>query len=664
MQRARRIGFGSGTAAVALAVLVGVVLLAASPALAADDLVRIPDVASKARGEAVSLLEAQGFLVATFEVAGTPPDTVESQVPPAGTEVPRGAPVTIFVRRTVAIATTAPNAVGLTPAEAGAALGSVYHLRLTPTTGGASDRGKIVSQAPGSGQPLEFRGVLELRFVPDPSLSPTVTAPDVVGLSGADAEKAVVAAGLTARRAQTALPGTPADITIAQMPGPGTEMKRYDVVDLIVTVEGGAAPAPGAPAETEVPNLTNLTEASARAELEKAGLAAEVEWIDGDPAMVFLVQDQDPSPGSRVPVGGSVRLRIVKYAPAAPPAPSMLLVPTLVGLTQGQADALLQSMGLVPNPVLLDNPSVVPFRVFSQLQLPGSSVAVGTTITFRVAKPTPPTLPVPVPNFYGTTHSQALAAAALAGLTLDAQLVHAPGHPVHRVFSQSIPANTVVPIGTTVQVRIAKFGGGPGTTTVPNLQGKTWGQANSLLGAAGLGSSGSYAVTGAHPPYRVFQQSVPPGATVPVGTVISFLVAKPPAALHIVPNLSGKTQAQALAAIAAAGLSPDIDLVPGAPHPLWRVYWQSPPAGANVPGGTVVHARIATPGGPGLKKVPNLIGLTAPQAAAKLAAAGLGSAGSTVFVLGKPPSRVYSQSHAAGAFVPAGTVVHWKKQPP
>ena len=77
-------------------------------------------------------------------------------------------------------------------------------------------------------------------------------------------------------------------------------------------------------------------------------------------------------------------------------------------------------------------------RRISQKLIPGTTVAPGTAITFQVAKPPAPPEPVPVPNFYGSTKSQALATAALAGLTLDVAYVAAPGYPVNVVFSQSI----------------------------------------------------------------------------------------------------------------------------------------------------------------------------------------------------------------------------------
>jgi serine/threonine-protein kinase len=286
---------------------------------------------------------------------------------------------------------------------------------------------------------------------------------------------------------------------------------------------------------------------------------------------------------------------------------------------------------------------------------------VGTVITFRVAKPPPPPAPVPVPDFYLKTKAQAIALAALAGLLIDVDHVLNPAKPEHRVYAQSIAAGTVVPIGTTISVRIAKHPPGPVTTNVPNLIGKTAAQATALLAAASLTGDKHEVSTNAHPPFKVYVQNPLAGANVPVGTTVHYTVAKPVLVVNVaVPNLIGMNKVQAHAAILAVDLAPDIDVAPAPGKPPGKVWQQLPAAGALVPKGTTVKANVASAA---LVAVPNLIGLTPAQANAALAVKGLGSDGQIQFQIFKPPGRVYSQNKVAGAMVAPATVVKWKANP-
>src|SRR5205814_5629660 len=130
-------------------------------------------------------------------------------------------------------------------------------------------------------------------------------------------------------------------------------------------------------------------------------------------------------------------------------------MPNLVGMTSWQAEDLLASLGLVPSPLLVDNPTVPELRVFAQQMPPGTWLDQGTAVAYRVARPLPPTVPVPVPDFFGRCESAALLLAATAGLTLDVQHLPDPTHPAHPVFAQNVAAYTMVPVRTSVRVRVA-----------------------------------------------------------------------------------------------------------------------------------------------------------------------------------------------------------------
>ncbi len=641
-------------------------VLAAGRASAADpDYVDVPDVVGKSRADALQALEAQGFLVGTYEIAGEPADTVAAQLPAAGQTLPPGGIVLVQVRRKTSEPTSAPKATGLSIAEASNALGRLYVLEFVPVVGGASDpRGRIVEQTPALGQPLALRGTLTLKFVPDAALPATVSAPSVAGLSTAEAIDAMAAAGLAARVVETSVPGAPVDLCVGQVPLPGTELPRYSSAWLVVTVPvPDAPPPPSGSVLVPTPNVIGMSEASARAALDQAGLPASVEWVDGPNEQAFLVQAQDPAPQTQVEGGTEVRLRIVRFASGGglPPPPNPLeppsaqtTVPSLIGLSQTQAEEILSSLGLLSNPILEPNPASIPLRVFAQKEMPGSVVPLGTTISYRVARPLPPPQPVPVPDLYGRTVGNALAATAQAGLGLSVSYVTTAAYPPYRVYAQNVPAYSIVPLGTTILVKVAKPPAGPTTVIVPNLTGRTEGQAMSLLATAGLAGDATEVNVPNKPPFQVFAQSPAPGLQVGAGSVVHFQVAKPMFGWKPVPDVTGKPVGIAENILLGAGFAPQVEKVQALLKPAGIVFWQSPAGNTLRPQGSTVTIRI-----PQLlvAQVPVVVGKSEAQAQVLLSSANFAVKVIHVLQIGSPPGIVFAQSPGGGANVAPGTLV-------
>ncbi len=635
--------------------LLGSSLLAPRPAAyaAGDEVAAVPDVVGRSRAEATAALSAEGFLVGVYEIAGDPPDTVASQVPAANSALPRGGIVCLDVRRKEADPTPAPRAVGLSTSAAVAAFGRLYDLRFEPVAGPASERGKILTQAPVEGQPLALRGPWTLRYVTDPALSPVVAVPDTTGLNAAQAVEALAAVGLNGQIVETAVPGAPVDLVIGQLPLPGSEVSRETAVRVVVTIEvEGNAGAVGTP---PVPNVVGLSESAAKHALDDAGFDVTVEYVQGDPSQAFLVVEQSPQAGVEAPEGTPVALRVVKYL-APPPGPSGVAMPDLIGLSAWQAEDLLGSIGLRANPILMDNPSVPELRVFAQQLTTGSLVPAGSSVSYRVSRPKPQILPVVVPNFYGHSAGASVALAAQAGVTLTLVEIQTNSHPAWRVFSQSVAAYVQVPPGTVVIARVARPTQGGTTVIVPDLSGRTAAQAMSMLATAGLSANLIDVVAPGKPPLKVFAQQPAPGSQVPVGSLVQAKVAKLSFGWKIVPDLFGMTKPQAVAALLAAGLQPDPDDVVAFGKPVGKVFAQTPPAGVLKPSGSTVAFKVAKPA---LVVVPNLFGMTKPQAQAALATAGLTGNATNQVAPGKPFGKVFDQNPNAGALVGNGTQIQY-----
>ncbi len=89
-----------------------------------------------------------------------------------------------------------------------------------------------------------------------------------------------------------------------------------------------------------------------------------------------------------------------------------------------------------------------------------------------------------------------------------------------------------------------------------------------------------------------------------------------------VPNVIGKSSAEAQSAIAAAGLTPDTENLPDAKTAADMVFGQFPEPPAKIPKGAKVTIRVST--GAANPIVPNVVGGTADEARAKLAQRGFG----------------------------------------
>ena len=89
-----------------------------------------------------------------------------------------------------------------------------------------------------------------------------------------------------------------------------------------------------------------------------------------------------------------------------------------------------------------------------------------------------------------------------------------------------------------------------------------------------------------------------------------------------VPNVIGKSSAEAQSAIAAAGLTPDTENLPDAKTAADMVFGQFPEPPAKIPKGAKVTIRVST--GAANPIVPNVVGGTADEARAKLALRGFG----------------------------------------
>jgi len=142
----------------------------------------------------------------------------------------------------------------------------------------------------------------------------------------------------------------------------------------------------------------------------------------------------------------------------------------------------------------------------------------------------------------------------------------------------------------------------------------------------------------------------PAGTQVPRGATVTIGVSAGPAALPI-PDVSGKSADEALAALGAAGLKGTSVEVFDAKVPAGKVVGTNPAPGISVRPGLAVAVNVSK--GPDLVVVPTVSGRSPQSAQQTLSAAGL--VASTTY--GPPGGQVFSSQPAAGARVRRGSSV-------
>ena len=202
-------------------------------------LVATPNVVGMTQEAAEAAIVADGLSVGMVSdgfSASVPPGDVIEQVPEAGREVAEGTPVHLMISLGPAIAV--PDVVAMTQAAAAGAITGAG-LAVGAVTTEHSDTvpaGRVIRQDPAAGAAVAAGTPVDLVV----SLGVVTTpVPDVVGLLHAQAQAAIVEAGLTVGAVTTEHSDTvPAGRVIRQDPEAGTPVVLGAAVDLVVSLGG------------------------------------------------------------------------------------------------------------------------------------------------------------------------------------------------------------------------------------------------------------------------------------------------------------------------------------------------------------------------------------------------------------------------------------------
>ena len=280
-------------------------------------------------------------------------------------------------------------------------------------------------------------GVANGQIVDPGSPGSTVSAPDVVGLSQANADTAIVGAGLVLGTVTTANSNTmPIGDVISQNPSAGTDVAPGSTVDIEVSL--GAS----------VPDVVGLREASAGAAIVGAGMVlGTVTPANSNTVPTGDVISQAPDAGANVAPGTAVTIQVSSAGASVP-------VPDVAGLSQANAEAAIVGAGLVVGSVITANSNTVPTGdVISQAPGAGTGVAPGSAVIIVVSLGG---ASVPVPDVTGLSQANADAAIVGAGLVVGTvTTANSSTVSTGDVISQSPSAGSNVAPGSAVAIEVS-----------------------------------------------------------------------------------------------------------------------------------------------------------------------------------------------------------------
>ncbi|MDQ4090825.1 MAG: PASTA domain-containing protein, partial [Actinomycetota bacterium] len=267
---------------------------------------------------------------------------------------------------------------------------------------------------------------------------PSHPLPDVTSRDRATAEGALRAVRFVPVVEERFIDATQPGIVTEQNPKAGTTadgkpitLKEGKTVTLVVSK---------GPPPTPIPDLTDLTEAKARAEIEKVGHVVGTvdkpysETVEAGIVMAWTGKGESPPKGAKVDLTVS-----------AGPAPRT--VPTLSGRTYEQAVAALEAVGLkaARNPDQYNDDDSTKGKVVLASPTQGATAKRGDVVTLTVSAGRPE-----VPALNGLTAAEAEAKLATVGLKLDSKFGPNGG----KVFLTTPGAGSKVSPGSSVDIFI------------------------------------------------------------------------------------------------------------------------------------------------------------------------------------------------------------------
>ncbi len=299
-----------------------------------------------------------------------PQGNVISQDPAAGKIVKSGTAVDLLTSLGQQLSAM-PDVVGRAQADAQTALtgGGFTIGSVSQAYSNAVAAGNVISQDPAAGTLVPPNASVNLVVSQGPQ---PVAVPNVLGMTQADAEAAIVAAGFSVGVVGQGSSATvPAGIVMSQNPVADVMMPPGTAVDF--TVSKG-------PQSVAIPNVAGRTQSDAQATLTGAGFSVgNVTQVWSATVPKGTVVSQDPAAGVVMIPGTAVNLFVSK-------GPQPVAVPAVAGMTQADAQTAITGAGLTVGTVTQQYSDTVPEgNVISQDPAAGTLLPPGTSVNLVLA---------------------------------------------------------------------------------------------------------------------------------------------------------------------------------------------------------------------------------------------------------------------------------------
>ncbi|MEO5833974.1 MAG: Stk1 family PASTA domain-containing Ser/Thr kinase [Nakamurella sp.] len=341
--------------------------------------------------------------------------------------------------------------------------------------------------------------------------------------------------------------------------------------------------------EVPVPALTGMTQSEATIAARNAGFEIDPQTVPVEVAadQVGKVQEQNPSPRTVVPTTDKIRLTMGV-------AQSLVKVPNIRGLDQGNADATLKQNNLIGVFVPTESAATDKGLAFEQDVAAGSDVQPGTTVTVKIGTGVPMSTVPAKESIVGQQFDPTKSQLEAAGFVVYQQ-TQASSAPVGQILDmtganpgQAVQKGTIITLITSDNSLFR----------VPNVTQQSEKTANATLIAAGWADGNAVQVNfiDTNNPGQwgvIIKQD--PGADTDYlrNGVIKVTVGQP--GRVTMPDLRGKTQQEAQAAVQAAGFAGRFvvnQVTVADPAQVGRVQGQTPQASSVVAANSRVTVQI------------------------------------------------------------------------
>jgi eukaryotic-like serine/threonine-protein kinase len=269
--------------------------------------VAVPDVTRLEVNLAKAKIEQAGL---TPQVLRRPDDTVPAgqvadQNPAGGAKINKTSTVTLIVSTGIA-QVAVPGVVGLDLTSAVQALAQKGFNSKIRRIYSSQQQDTVTAQLPAAGDRVDKGTIVTINVSRG---AKPIVIPDVTGEPYANAQSALIGLGFTVGRLDAASDQQPAGVVISMDPPQGTAAPKG--TRIVLTVSKG-------PTTSQVPDVTNLTQADATSILQGAGFTvATITQSVTDPSQDGIVISQNPKGNSTGQQGEVITITIGQLQPGA-----------------------------------------------------------------------------------------------------------------------------------------------------------------------------------------------------------------------------------------------------------------------------------------------------------------------------------------------------------